>query len=127
LTESWELTDCLVYKSEAVQLGMDMRFCVLALIDCACSRASLRYVENLIKEVFRWWTIAPVAIGHELTEDDEYNGMYSIPVAPMNKPELSVPSPRIFYSKRSFFYFTFSGLPDRSPPPRHHYHSLSMV
>ncbi|KAF9508831.1 hypothetical protein BS47DRAFT_1246786, partial [Hydnum rufescens UP504] len=40
-------------------------------------RDALPYVENLIKEVRRWWLLAPGAISHRLMED-EYKG-YFIP------------------------------------------------
>ncbi|KAF9508858.1 hypothetical protein BS47DRAFT_1384624 [Hydnum rufescens UP504] len=41
-------------------------------------RVRLPYVENLIKEVIRWWSLAPLGVPHRLMEDDEYRG-YFIP------------------------------------------------
>lgn len=38
------------------------------------SRANLPYVECLIKEVYRFYPIAPLGMPHRLTEDDEYRG-----------------------------------------------------
>lgn len=41
-------------------------------------RARLPYIEALVKEVFRWSPIAPLAIPHATSEDMEYGG-YHIP------------------------------------------------
>ncbi|KAF9506385.1 hypothetical protein BS47DRAFT_1399528 [Hydnum rufescens UP504] len=38
-------------------------------------RGSLPYVENLIREVVRWWSLMPIALGRRLMEDDEYKGL----------------------------------------------------
>lgn len=42
------------------------------------SKANLPYVECLIKEIYRWYTVVPLALPHRTTEDDEYRG-YHIP------------------------------------------------
>lgn len=39
-------------------------------------RDSLPYVNALLKELTRWHVIAPIAIPHTASEDDEYNGYY---------------------------------------------------
>ncbi|OAA36481.1 Cytochrome P450 [Metarhizium rileyi] len=39
-------------------------------------RARLPYIEALVKEVFRWSPIAPLAIPHATSEDMEYRGYY---------------------------------------------------
>ncbi|KAJ7460270.1 cytochrome P450 [Mycena latifolia] len=44
--------------------------------------ASLPYVSALVKEVLRWKNVAPVALPHMLTTDDEYRG-YRLPAGSM--------------------------------------------
>ena len=39
-------------------------------------RASLPYLNALLKEVMRWHTITPIAVPHSTVADDEYNGYY---------------------------------------------------
>ena len=39
-----------------------------------CSKASLPYIDALIKELHRWNIIIPFAIPHRLIRDDEYRG-----------------------------------------------------
>ncbi|KZT34407.1 cytochrome P450 [Sistotremastrum suecicum HHB10207 ss-3] len=39
-------------------------------------RKSLPYVEATMNEVFRWKPTAPLAVAHQSTEDDVYNGMF---------------------------------------------------
>ncbi|KAI6109264.1 cytochrome P450 [Pisolithus croceorrhizus] len=39
-------------------------------------RASLPYVETLVREVFRWHAVAAVVIPHRVTVDDIHNGYY---------------------------------------------------
>ncbi|KAF9508857.1 hypothetical protein BS47DRAFT_1397467 [Hydnum rufescens UP504] len=70
-------------------------------------RDSLPYVENLIKELVRWWLVSPVALVHRLTEDDEYKG-YFIPkgtvVIPciwcISRDEEMYPDPEAFRPER---------------------------
>jgi len=70
-------------------------------------RDSLPYVENLIKEVLRWWLLAPGAISHRLMEDDEYKG-YFIPkgtvIVPstwcISRDEEMYPDPETFRPER---------------------------
>jgi len=70
-------------------------------------RGCLPYVENLIREVIRWWTLAPFSPGHRLMEDDEYKG-YFIPketiVLPclwcISRDEKMYPEPETFRPER---------------------------
>ncbi|KAL4805914.1 cytochrome P450 [Aspergillus unguis] len=39
-------------------------------------RGSLPYINALVKELLRWWPIAPMGFPHTATEDIEYNGMH---------------------------------------------------
>ncbi|KAG2070224.1 cytochrome P450 [Suillus decipiens] len=39
-------------------------------------RDSLPYIEALVKEVFRWSVVTPIAIPHRVTEDDIHDGYY---------------------------------------------------
>jgi cytochrome P450 len=39
-------------------------------------RDQLPYVNGLVKEIMRWWPIAPMGFPHTATEDIEYNGMH---------------------------------------------------
>ncbi|KAM5533378.1 hypothetical protein V8D89_012928 [Ganoderma adspersum] len=41
-------------------------------------RASLPYVNALVKECFRWQSVVPLGVPHRVSEDEEYNG-YLIP------------------------------------------------
>ncbi|KAJ2932609.1 hypothetical protein H1R20_g4496, partial [Candolleomyces eurysporus] len=41
-------------------------------------RGDLPYVHAILKEVSRWYTVAPLGVAHSNTEDDEYDG-YFIP------------------------------------------------
>ncbi|KAG8768621.1 cytochrome c oxidase subunit 2 [Ceratobasidium sp. 428] len=41
-------------------------------------RASLPYVECVLKEVLRWQSVVPLGIPHACMEEDEYKG-YRIP------------------------------------------------
>lgn len=41
-------------------------------------RDSLVYINALIKESFRWFTVTPLGISHRTLEDDEFRG-YFIP------------------------------------------------
>ncbi|KAI0632690.1 cytochrome P450 [Trametes polyzona] len=50
-------------------------------------RANLPYLECLLKEVYRWQSPVPLAIPHNLTEDDEYRG-YHIPGDTMVIPNI---------------------------------------
>lgn len=50
-------------------------------------RAELPYVDALMKEVFRWHTIAPIGVAHRLMEDDTYNG-YLIPKGSLIYPNI---------------------------------------
>ncbi|TFK20076.1 O-methylsterigmatocystin oxidoreductase [Coprinopsis marcescibilis] len=48
--------------------------------------ADLPYVEAIVKEAMRWFTVAPMGVPHQSTEDEEFNG-YFIP-----KKSLIVPN-----------------------------------
>jgi len=70
-------------------------------------RPHLPYVNCIIKEVMRWFLVAPTALTHVTTEDDIYKG-YRIPsgslVLPnvwriMNDPQM-YPEPRRFWPER---------------------------
>ena len=37
-------------------------------------RASLPYVNALVKECFRWQCVVPLGVPHRVSEDEEYNG-----------------------------------------------------
>ncbi|KAH9836047.1 cytochrome P450 monooxygenase [Rhodofomes roseus] len=50
-------------------------------------RASLPYLEALLKEVFRWNPPVPLALPHQLTEDDTYDS-YTIPAGSMIMPNV---------------------------------------
>ncbi|KAF8342404.1 cytochrome P450 [Amanita rubescens] len=39
-------------------------------------RISLPYIGALLREVFRWWCVAPQGLPHTATADDVYNGFY---------------------------------------------------
>ena len=39
-------------------------------------RASLPYVDAIVKEVFRWHPILPMIFPHVSSRDDVYNGMF---------------------------------------------------
>lgn len=41
-------------------------------------RASLPYINAIIKECYRWLNVAPLGLPHQTTKDDEYDG-YLIP------------------------------------------------
>ncbi|KAF9506387.1 hypothetical protein BS47DRAFT_1352807 [Hydnum rufescens UP504] len=70
-------------------------------------RGSLPYVENLIREVIRWWSLASFTLGHRVMEDDEYKG-YFIPketiVLPclwcISRDEEMYPEPETFRPER---------------------------
>ncbi|KAF8510098.1 cytochrome P450 [Gautieria morchelliformis] len=70
-------------------------------------RPFLPYLDAIVKEVFRWFLVAPTALPHVTTEDDVYEG-YSIPanstVIPnswriLNNPEM-YPNPSAFLPER---------------------------
>ncbi|KZS97163.1 cytochrome P450 [Sistotremastrum niveocremeum HHB9708] len=48
---------------------------------------SLCYLQAIIKETTRWKPVAPLALTHSLTQDDEYNGMF-LPVGTMVYPNI---------------------------------------
>ncbi|QRV86908.1 cytochrome P450 family protein [Ceratobasidium sp. AG-Ba] len=61
-------------------------------------RASLPYLECVLKEVLRWQTVVPLGVGHACMEDDEYAG-YRIPegaAVAMNNDSSIYPNPEIF-------------------------------
>lgn len=39
-------------------------------------RASLPYVEHIMREMLRWRPVAPLGLPHVLTRDDNYDGYY---------------------------------------------------
>jgi len=70
-------------------------------------RGCLPYVEDLMREVVRWWSFGAFALGHRLMEDDEYKG-YFIPkgtiVLPclwcISRDEEMYPEPETFRPER---------------------------
>lgn len=50
-------------------------------------RASLPYVEAVVKECFRWHPIAPMGLPHVTTKDDIFQG-YLIPKGAMMIPNI---------------------------------------
>lgn len=63
-------------------------------------RESLPYVSALIKEVLRFYPVAPLGVPHRLTADDVYKGMYL--------PEGSIVSPNIWYLTIAAFCYISS-------------------
>jgi cytochrome P450 len=39
-------------------------------------RASLPYVDAILRETLRWWCVVPQGIPHTTTAEDVYNGFY---------------------------------------------------
>ncbi|OSD01451.1 cytochrome P450 [Trametes coccinea BRFM310] len=70
-------------------------------------RASLPYVNALIKETFRWHNVVPLGIPHETTADEEFNGWF-IPKGTvlipnqwaMARDEQAYPDPDAFLPER---------------------------
>ncbi|KAJ6491300.1 cytochrome P450 [Mycena vitilis] len=70
-------------------------------------RESLPYVSALVKEVFRWRSVAPLAMAHFLTVEDEYQG-YRLPAGSivlanawaMSHDEAVYPDPYTFEPER---------------------------
>ncbi|KAF7372815.1 Cytochrome P450 [Mycena sanguinolenta] len=48
-------------------------------------RPLLAYIDGILKETMRWKVVAPIALPHQLTNDEEYNG-YFIPAGTMVVP-----------------------------------------
>ncbi|KAF7351726.1 Cytochrome P450 [Mycena sanguinolenta] len=48
-------------------------------------RPLLAYIDGILKEIMRWKVIAPIALLHQLTNDEEYNG-YFLPAGTMVVP-----------------------------------------
>ncbi|CCM04535.1 uncharacterized protein FIBRA_06716 [Fibroporia radiculosa] len=70
-------------------------------------RASLPYLECVLKEVYRWNPVVPLGVPHRVVEDDEYNGLH-IPKGSMvvsniwgmtRDPEM-YPDPERFWPER---------------------------
>lgn len=72
-----------------------------------CDEASLPYLSAVIKEAFRWRPVAPIALPHSLTREDEYEG-YRIPAHSivignawaMLHNEADYPNPELFRPER---------------------------
>ena len=50
-------------------------------------RGILLYIDTVIKEVFRWYPVAPMGIPHMSVEDDQYKGYY-IPKGSLIMPNI---------------------------------------
>ncbi|KAL5341677.1 cytochrome P450 [Aspergillus crustosus] len=69
--------------------------------------SDLPYLQAYTKEIFRWRPVAPIAMPHLVTEDDEYNG-YFIPAKAtvvgnqwaMNMDRAVFDDPEIFWPER---------------------------
>ncbi|KAJ7864575.1 cytochrome P450 [Mycena olivaceomarginata] len=48
-------------------------------------RPLLPYIDGILKEIMRWKVVSPIALPHQLTNDEEYNG-YFIPAGTMVVP-----------------------------------------
>ncbi|KAF8198880.1 cytochrome P450 [Mycena galopus ATCC 62051] len=48
-------------------------------------RPLLAYIDGILKEIMRWKVVAPIALPHQLINDEEYNG-YFIPAGTMVVP-----------------------------------------
>ena len=58
-------------------------------------RDALVYVNAVVKEVLRWFNVAPLGISHRTEEDDEFRG-YFIPAGTLITPNIwSARSPLI--------------------------------
>ncbi|EIN10379.1 cytochrome P450 [Punctularia strigosozonata HHB-11173 SS5] len=83
-------------------------------------RASLPYIEALLKEVFRWLPVAPLGLPHVAYEDDIYNGYY-IPKGSLIIPNIwqMLHNPATYSSPLSFnpdrFLETDGHAPERDP------------
>jgi len=74
-------------------------------------REKLPYINALVKEVTRWWPIAPMGFPHTTTEDIELNGLY-IPKGAYILPSVwwFLHDPEVYVNPESFD-------PDRFLPP----------
>ncbi|KAJ7824971.1 cytochrome P450 [Mycena olivaceomarginata] len=70
-------------------------------------RPLLAYIDGILKETMRWKVVAPIALTHQLINDEEYNG-YFIPAGTMVVPnsyecardESIFPEPEEFHPER---------------------------
>ncbi|KAJ6450900.1 cytochrome P450 [Mycena sanguinolenta] len=70
-------------------------------------RPLLAYIDGILKEIMRWKVVPPIALPHQLTKDEEYNG-YFIPAGTMIVPnsyecardESTFPDPEEFRPER---------------------------
>ncbi|CUA68608.1 O-methylsterigmatocystin oxidoreductase [Rhizoctonia solani] len=70
-------------------------------------RADLPYIESVLLETLRWYPVAPLAIPHRITQDDEYRG-YRIPsgstvisnIYAITRDERIYPDPENFVPER---------------------------
>ncbi|EAQ92026.1 hypothetical protein CHGG_00261 [Chaetomium globosum CBS 148.51] len=75
-------------------------------------RPNLPYINALVKEVTRWWPIAPMGFPHTATEDVEFNGLH-IPKGAYLLPAVwwFLHDPQVYANPECFD-------PDRFLPPR---------
>ncbi|KAJ3790675.1 cytochrome P450 [Lentinula aff. detonsa] len=66
-------------------------------------REHLPYVDAIVKEVFRWNVVAPLAVPHRATQDDFYDG-YFIPKGSLLIPNLwkLMHDPRVYHNPFEF-------------------------
>ncbi|KAJ5987004.1 hypothetical protein N7451_011369 [Penicillium sp. IBT 35674x] len=79
-------------------------------------RASLPYVEAVVKETLRWHPVAPMGIPHMSVEDDMYEG-YHIPKGSLILPNIwaLTHDPEVYHDPMTFKPERFLGVDGREP------------